>query len=305
MSWGAALQRGWITFDYGYLLPFLARMPVRVGRGLAILRGWIYDSLARDWRQFSFADDGLLLRTHQTLAELMPHADSAAIRRAVRRRYAMQSLEELEAAWLSCRDLAHWPVEYVGLDAVLATLKAHGRAVFVTAHFSSSVVGTIHLHRLGIPVLGMSSNVVEDPRVHPAIGQFYRRKYAAMARYLRGGKILDRQGNAREFINFLKSGGAVVIVGDLPPDPNEAPLEIRFLGKVRGFASGAARMAEIARAPLLSFVCEYTPRGYRVTFSAPQQQPYALIETHIANDPAAWWAADLLPLLPLGRQTNN
>ena len=51
----------------------------------------------------------------------------------------------------------------------------------------------------------------------------------------------------------------MVIVGDLPPDPNEAPLEIRFLGKVRGFASGAARMAEIARAPLLSFVCEYTP----------------------------------------------
>jgi len=291
--------------DYCYLLPFLARIPVRVGRGLAILRGWIYCSLERDWRQFSFADEDLLLRTRQALKELMPQANGAAIRRAVRRRYAMQSLEELEAAWLSCRDLSHWPVEYVGLDAVLAALKEHGRAVFVTAHFSSSVVGTIHLHQLGIPVLGMSSNVVEDPRVHPAIGHFYRRKYAAMAPYLRGGRILDRQGNAREFIKFLKSGGAVVIVGDLPPDPNEEPLEVCFLGKVRGFASGAARMAEIARAPLLSFVCEYTPRGYRVTFSAEQQSPYELIEKHIANDPGAWWAADLLPLLPLGRETNN
>ena len=90
MSWGAALQRGWITLDYGYLLPFLARLPVRVGRGLAILRGWIYGSLARDWRQFSFADEDLLLRTRQALTELMPQADGAAIRRAVRRGCAME-----------------------------------------------------------------------------------------------------------------------------------------------------------------------------------------------------------------------
>lgn len=303
MKWGAALERGWIAFDYSYLLPFLARLPVRMGRGLAVLRGWIYASIARDWRQFSFADEDLLRRTRQALTEIMPRADGAAIRRAVRRRYAMQSLEELEAAWLSCRDLSRWPVEYVGLESVLEALKVHGRAVFVTAHFSSSVVGTVHLHRLGIPVLGMSSNVVDDPRVHPAIGRFYRKKYAAMAPYLRGGKILDRQGNAREFIKFLHRGGAVVIVGDLPPDPHETPLETRFLGKVRGFAPGAARMAAIARVPLLSFVCEYTPQGYRVTFSAAGQPPYALIEAHIVKNPAAWWAADLLPLLPLGQET--
>jgi lauroyl/myristoyl acyltransferase len=305
VTWGLALKRGWIAFDYDHLLPCLARLPVSFGRALAALRGRIYARLARDWRQFSFDDEGLLVRTRQAFEELMPGADAAAVRRAVRRRYVMQSLEELEAAWLSCRDLGQWSVEYVGLEPVLAALKVHGRAVFVTAHFSSSILGTIHLHRLGIPVLGMSSNVVDDPRVHPAIGRFYRKKYAAMGRYLRGGKILDRQGNAREFIKFLKKGGAVVIVGDLPPDPNEVPMEIQFLGKVRGFASGAARMADIVCAPLLSFVCEYTPQGYRVTFTAPAQKPFALIEAHIMKDPAAWWAADLLPLFPLGPKTNN
>lgn len=305
MKWSAAVGRIWITFDYGYLLPFMARLPVSLGRSLAIVRGWIYAFLGRDWRQFSFQDQELLVRTRQTLAGLMPGADATAVRRAVRRRYAMQSLEELEAAWLSCRDLSHWPVQYVGLESVLATLQSHGRVVFVTAHFSSSVVGTIHLRRLGIPVLGMSSNVVDDPRVHPTIGRFYRKKYAAMRAYLRGGKILDRQGNTREFIKFLKNSGAVVIVGDLPPDPNETPLEISFLGRVRGLASGAARMADIAQAPLLAFVCEYTPQGYRLTFSVDGQDPYAFLEAQIKKNPAAWWAADLLPLLPLGQEKNH
>lgn len=301
MTFRSALQTRWTAFDYTVLLPFLARLPVPLGRWAAKLRGSLYAVLERDWRQFSFQDHALRDRTRQTYAELLPHASSSDIKRLVRARYVMQSLEELEAAWVASRDLSDWPIEYVGLEPVLQTLKMHGRAVFVTGHFASSVVGTIHLRRLGVPILGMSSNVVEDPRVHPAIGRFFRKKYAAMGRYLLGGSVLDRQGNSREFLKFLKKGGVVVIVGDLPPDPNEQPLETPFLGKVRGFASGPSRMAKLAQAPLLSYVCEYTPKGYRVTFSEPEQNSYALLEKHISRDPSAWWAADLLPLLPLGQ----
>ena len=299
MNLRSALRDAWTSFDYSFLLPLLARLPVTCGRLFAKWRGLAYATLGRDWRQFSFDDHALRERTRQTYAELLPHASPAEIKRLVRTRYVMQSLEELEAAWVACRDLEHWPVEYVGLEPVLQALQTHGRAVFVTGHFASSVVGTIHLRRLGIPVLGMSSNVVEDPRVHPAIGRFFRKKYAAMDRYLLGGKILDRQGNSREFVKFLKRGGAVVIVGDLPPDPHEQATETPFLGKVRGFAPGPSRMAKIMQVPLLAYVCEYTPQGYRVTFSAPGHNPYALLESHIRSDPSAWWAADLLPLLPL------
>jgi lauroyl/myristoyl acyltransferase len=223
----------------------------------------------------------------------------------VRQRYVMQSLEELEAAWVVYRNLSDWPVEFIGLEQVREVIKTHGRVVFVTSHFASSILGTIHLNRLGIPVLGMSSNVVEDPRVHPAIGRFYRKKYAAMGPYLLGGEILDRQGNSREFVRFLKKGGAVVIVGDLPPEPHEQAFAVQFFGKVRGFASGPTRMASIAQSPLLAYVCEYTSKGYRLTFSEPGQNPYALIEEHIRNDPSAWWAADLLPLLPLEQSIVN
>ena len=305
MNLRLAWQSWWTSFDYTFLLPFLARLPVPLGRGLATVRGRLYARWGRDWRQFSFQDTTLRERTRKAYAELRPHEGPEAIEHLVRQRYVMQSLEELEAAWVACRDFNDWPVEYVGLDHVQETLKAHGRAVFVTSHFASSIVGTIHLRRLGLPVLGMSSNVVEDPRVHPAIGRFYRRKYVAMGRYLLGGKILDRQGNSREFVKFLRANGAIVIVGDLPPDPHEQALEAPFFGAVRGFAPGPSRMAAMVKAPLLAYVCEFTSKGYRLTFSEPGQSPYALFERHIRKNPSAWWAADLLPLLPLGQNTEH
>lgn len=295
----AAWARAWTAFDYGYLLPFLARLPVPLGLALARLRGALYASLKRDWRQFSFADDRLWLRTQQTMQILMPSAKPEAVAHAVRQRYIMQSLEELEASWLACRDFTRWPVKYEGLDEVRAVVKAHGRVVFVTAHYGSSILGTIFLGVLGVPVLGMSSNVVDDPRVHPAIGRFYRRKYSAMGPYLRGGRVLDRQGNSRRFARFLKDGGAVVIVGDLPPDPNETPLPVKWFDQTRHLASGASRLAGMHNAPLLAFVCKRTQHGYTVTFSRPGYDPYQLFERQITADPSAWWAADLLPLLPV------
>lgn len=298
-------QSWWIAFDYAFFLPFLARLPVPLGRYFATVRGRWYARWGRDWRQFSFGDLTLRERTRQTYTEIRPYAGSEEIERMVCQRYVMQSLEELEAAWVVCRDLNDWPVEYIGLEHIQETLETHGRAIFVTSHFASSVLGTIHLRRLGIPVLVMSSNLIEDPRVHPAIGRFYRKKYAAMGHYLLGGEILDREGNSREFLKFLKKGGVVIIIGDLPPQSGEKALKTLFFNKMRGFAPGPSRMAGIVQVPLLAYVCEYTSKGYRVTFSEPGQNPYALFEQHIQKNPSAWWAADILPLLPQSQPTEN
>jgi lauroyl/myristoyl acyltransferase len=147
-------------------------------------------------------------------------------------------------------------------------------------------------------VLGMSSSVVDDPRVHPAIARFYRRKYAAITPYMNGGGIIDRQGNAAKFVRFLLRGGAVGIVGDLPPDPGEQPLVKMFLGKQRGFAPGAVKLAEMTGAKILAYVCVYSGGEYVLRFSAPEQDPYQFIEEAIRSEPSQWWAADLLPLLP-------
>ena len=58
------------------------------------------------------------------------------------------------------------------------------------------------------------------------------------------------------------------------------------------------RLADLAKVPLFSFVCEYTPTGYRMSFSTPDGDPYSHIDEAIRRNPARWWAADLLPLLP-------
>ena len=291
-------HRLWTAFDYDHLLPFLARLPRWLGRRLATWRGLLYARLGRDWRQFCLGDQALESRTLEALRELLPTANSSELRCAVRQRYAAQSLEELEACQLARPDLRQWPVEWVGLDSVLDAIQVHGSIVLVTAHYSSCVLGVVLLERLGIPVLAMTSNITEDPRVHPSIQRFYRHRKKNGDRYLNGGEVLDRQGNTRRFVQRLKKGGAVVIFGELPPDPHEEPLIVSFLGAKRKLAAGPQRLADLAKVPLFSFVCEYTPTGYRMSFSTPDGDPYSHIDEAIRRNPARWWAADLLPLLP-------
>jgi len=296
LSW---LQRQWIAFDYGLLLPLLARLPLPWGRRIAAWRGLLYAYLQRDWRQFSFQDNDLYARTQQAMQQILHQADALALTQAVTRRYQMQSIEEWEAACIiSGRDISHWPVVYEGLEAIHALLQDNPRIVFLIAHFGSSILGTILLQRLGIPILGMSSNVIDNPSVHPGIRRFYRRKYAAMARYLNGGQILDQENNTIRFARFLQKGGVVVIPGDLPPNSHKSMLIRSFLGSPRGFAPGAAKLAKISHAPLMAFVCEFRDNTHYLRFSAPGEDPYAFIDHAIHNHPGAWWAADLLPLLP-------
>lgn len=293
------LHQHWTAFDYDHLLPFLARLPVKTGRQVATWRGWIYALIERDWRRFCLGDDALHQRLKQTFRELLPDADEQTLRKALRRRYVAQSLDELEACQLARRDLREWSVQCVGLEAVQESIESHGKIVFVTSHFASCVLGVALLEQLGIPVLVMTSNITEDPRVHRAVRDFYRRRKQHGDIYLNGGEVLFRQGNTRQFVKFLERGGAVVIFGDLPPDTNESALVVDFLGKKRAVAAGASRLAELVNAPLMSFICERKAQGYELTFSQPGQCPYKLLEMKIAADPTAWWAADLLPLLPI------
>ena len=136
------------------------------------------------------------------------------------------------------------------------------------------------------------------PCVHPSISAFYRKKYAAMGRYLNGGEILHREGNMMKFTRFLKNRGIVVIVGDLPPDSNEKPTVRDFLGASRGFASGPVKLSHLAKASFRSFVCEYQSGVYVVRFSEPHEEPYGFVEKAIRANPSTWWAADLLTLYP-------
>lgn len=296
MSQTAFCQRHWITLDYGFLLPLLARLPLCLGRYLAAWRGDMYAWLQRDWRQFSFKDDLLHQRTWQTLADLYPKANHAELKKHVRDRYRMQSIEELEAAWLMSRDIRSFSVVFEGIEAVQALLHKSPHIVFVTGHFSSSLFAIALLGRLGVPILGMSSSIVDHPQVHPQIRRFFRRKYAAIGSYL-GGGVLDQEGNRQRFARYLQREGSLVIVGDLPATTNRHDNVQDFFGARRSLAAGPVKLAQLANTPIIAFVGEFKNNAYHVSFSAPDENPYAFLAQHIRRRPSAWWAADVLPLM--------
>ncbi len=291
-------ENHWITLDYCIILPILARLPFTLGRQLASLRGLIYAKLMRDWRQFTFDDRELYSRTKQSINIILPDADKTLLARSVVERYQMQSIEEWEAACIIRGSIFKWPVVYEGLDKFKEVMESNSSLILLTAHFSSSILGVVLLGRLGIPVLGMSSNIVDNPKVHPMISRFYRKKYDAMSQYLNGGMILDRQGNSFKFVHFLNSRGIVVIVADLPPEPKEKPVVRSFFGEMRCFAPGPVKLARITNKPLLAFVCDFRNGSYHLRFSPTEEDPYSYIERSIRETPSRWWAADLLPLLP-------
>lgn len=293
------IQRQWIVLDYRIFLPLLTHLPLSWGRRIAAWRGLLYAHLKRDWRQFSFQDNDLHARTQQAMQLILDGADTSSLAKAVIQRYQMQSIEEWEAACIIAgHNISHWPVIYEGLEDILKILHDNSRIVFLTAHFGSSILGFVLLQRLGIPILGMSSNVVDNPSVHPCISHFYRQKYAAMAQYLNGGQILDHENNTIKFVRFLQRKGIVITLGDLPPSSNNSMLIRSFSGSLRGFAPGPFKLAKITNAPVRAFVCEFRDNIYHLRFSAPGEDPYAFIDHAIHNHPGAWWAADLLPLLP-------
>ena len=298
------LTKAYIFFDYALLLPLMSRLPRHWGRAMAKARGKIYAKWEHDWRNFSFGDT-VHLRTRQVIEQLKPNLNEDQRNRLYEERFEYQSIEEYEGVCLHAGVTRHWPVQFIGLEEVKKVLEQKHRVVFVTSHFSSSILGTAFLGHLGVSVLGMSSNVVDRVEVHPSISRTFRRKYKAMGRYLNGGEILDREGNASKFVRFLKKGGAVVIVGDLPPQLNESPRWAHFLGKVRGFTSGAQRLSTMLDAPLISFVCQHEQGHHWVKFSEPGQDPYEFISNQIERDLGQWWAMDAFSAYPLRNTCNQ
>ena len=299
MKFKTWISKRWICLDYGFILPILARLPMRWGRFLASLRGMLYAKVQRDWRQFSFNDTSLHERTCEAFEKIVPGIERHKLEHIIRDRYRMQSLEEFDAACLVRNTITRWPVVFDGLEAVEEAAKTGQGIVFLTAHFGTSIVGGPFLRRLGLPILGMSSDIVDHPQVDPNISRFFQLKYQAMGNDLNGGTILHRQGNTRRFLRILQQGGAVVIVGDLPPDPGEEAIFKPFFGENRGFSPGAVKMAAMTKSLLFAYVCEFIEGQYVIRFSKPGEDVYGFIESAIKNNPCAWWAADLLPLLPL------
>ncbi len=126
----------WQDFDYGCLLPSIAKLPARLGYGLAFARGIVYALLKRDWRMLNRLDSDVDLRTRMAVQLLTPLNRSKRFLMRLQR-YASQSIEEYAA-----ERMIMGTSRYRGFDESLPK-----QAVFITAHYGVSIQGAQKIGR--------------------------------------------------------------------------------------------------------------------------------------------------------------
>lgn len=292
--------------EYSLFLPFLARLPLRLGYRLAAWRGkmnWAFD---REWRSIAVGHPYIRGATGRAINQILPDLPASGIEMMTRRRFEGFSREEFEAQLLMKKRVGKLHFMVRGIEGVQQQL-ARGRGmVLLTPHFDSFILGMVFLGMSGLTVNVMTSDVVENPRVDRCVRRFFFRKYRCMETYLQGGKALHVEQDLRFFYRALLAGESVVILADLPtPTPGDHPMWLRFLGRERSFLSGAFRLARRTGSAVAGFVCRWEGAGnYTVTLGEcippdgvtheSYQRTYNFLESAIRSNPERWFAADLL-----------
>ncbi len=308
----AALWRGvrWLhRVDFGWCLPWLARLPLPLAYVLAGWRGRLNALTGRDWRSVAL---GFRHIRRQSLAgyALLPGSPSAAqTQRWCGQRFATEARDEFEAQLVAAKRLHQLRCDWVPADAAQQCADKGRGLVLLTPHFDSFYLGIALLAQAsGRRFNSMSSAVARDPRVEPKVSQHFARKYRGLEHYLNGGQVLDMEVGLRPFYRMLERHEALVVLADAPVLPNGAPMTVDFLGGARVIAGGALRLAQRTHSDLGGFVCRMVAPGrYRLELCpiGPANDPatvariYQFLTMHIMAEPGLWWAADMLPNMPL------
>jgi lauroyl/myristoyl acyltransferase len=302
------------AFDYAVLLPCMARLPLFAGYVFSALRGWLNGFFKRDWRSVALETRHIARQSEMGYRMLFPDASDSLLKALLRERYATESREEFEGCLIAAKRVEQ--LNYtIFPDKFLQTCKQRKRGLLLlTPHFDSFMLGIAFLGRSGVKVNVMTSAVTHDPRVSSAVSQYYFNKYRGMECLMNGGLMLDKEGGIRAFYQMLKQGECLVILADSPATDNKSIIAPQFLGARRQLADGALRMARKTGSDIGAFVCRFERSGhYRVDggdiFDAADPQAmdnvYEFLSNQILASPGRWWAADLLPNMPLVEKIVN
>ena len=299
-------------FDYGWLLPAIASLPLRVGYRLAAIRGRLNAWLSRDWRSMSLGRAHIATLSRQAYG-LMPTKSSPRSQQAwVQERFMTESRCDFEAYLVDSGQIPKLG-HRVNKPATEHGLFATDRRglVLLTSHFDSFYLGLVligtHLAQENRRLDVMSSAVFEDPMVHPAITRHLRNKYRGLEQFMGGGKVMHHENGLRQFYDVLGRGGILVVIGDIPATQGGASIQVEFLGAKRNLAGGAVRMARKCDSRIGSFTCTHSGGGnYQLDFSqimdakdpAAVQSCYSFLSSKIQASPGKWWAADMLTQMP-------
>mgnify|MGYP001604566091 CR=1 FL=1 len=293
--------------DFAYVLPLMARLPLKPAYTLARWRGMLNGATGRDWRTMALGFRHIQQQTRIAYAELAPEASAAQRELWCRQRFMAESMDEFEARWMDAGRGAELTCEFVPPDALDYCRDRTRGLVMLTPHFESFFLGASFLARSGEMVNAMSSAVTQDPRVDPAVQQHFHAKYRGLEKYLNGGKVMNMEEGLRPFYDMLKRRESLVVLADAPVLPNGAAMTVRFLGARRRIAGGGLRIAQRTDSDIGAYFCVPIRKGhYKLIFfpPAPARDPdtiqriYDFFTEHIMNHPGGWLASDLLHAMP-------
>ncbi len=233
------------AIDHGWLLPWIARLPLRWAYVLARLRGRLNAVWARDWTELSVGFPYIGERCAKAYHEMFPKATESEVMRMVRERYETVSTEDLEG-WLTVGGrIDEIPMALEPIRQTMAQREAGRGLVVVMSHFDNLFFGLAGIARSGYPVYLMTSAVVQDERVHPKLRKFFQLKYEAFGHVMGGGALLHSGAEAKNtFHEVLRQGGIVAVVSETPSNPtSDTGTWVHWVGRRRKMADGALRMA--------------------------------------------------------------
>ena len=294
--------------DFAWLLPFLARLPLAWGFSLATLRGHLNAATGRDWRSVALGFRHIRQQSLTGLRHLPVQADESQLLAWRDARFVAEARDEFEAQLLAAHRVQELHCTFAPPEAALVCAGRSRGLVLLTPHYESFCLGIAFLGRSGGVVNSMSSSVTQDPRVDPAVRRHFDDKYRGLENYLNGGRVLDMELGLRPFYRMLERNETLVVLADAPVLPGGAEMSVNFLGGKRTLAAGALRLAQRTGSDIGGFIC--TPAGsgryeLRLCQPGPSNDPatidriYEFMSDEILANPGGWWAADLLPFMPL------
>ena len=289
-------------WDYGVLIPFVARLPLCWGRRISLLRGMICFVMDYDWRSNTLGYPYIRNRA----MDFMAMFSSGSPRCRVLRRFMNNAVEEWQACLFRHEKKMGVIAPRCHMDH-LEDFRRLGRekrgVVMVSAHFDSFCMGMVLMGMKGLKVHCINTSGIVDPRIAPEVREFFRIKYQNMER-LMNGRMPFYEAEKAFFYERLHQGEMVVLMGDVCG--SRSSLYIDFMGKKFRLPLSAWHMAVKTGSLLGGYMTLSGPGETYHTVCMPPFEPdphdpvaslmpvYVFLEHWIRAFPERWVASDLL-----------
>lgn len=301
-------------YEYGWLLPLMARLPYGWARTVSDWRGAWNARESRDWTELAVGFRYLAKRAERGYQEVLCSFTPEQVSTLVGQRYQMIAREEYEGQLaINGSLLSKLQLDTGPLKQMLAKRRPGRGLVVVMPHLDNLFVGLVGLAQCGVAVNLMTSDVVQDPRVHPSLRTFFARKYASYEGLMSGGRFMPVSAVGRKhFLEALGRSEIVAVMSDAPASPEGPGTWVQWFGKERKMANSALRMALETESELVAVACWQRRPGEVAWVCSDIEDPkldcppngevgsgayrrlFAFIETAIRQAPGRWWAAHLL-----------